>query len=309
MPVAATNHWKLGLFVVLGVATSIGLLFWVGARGFRRESFPAVAYFDESVQGLDVGSPVKFRGVSVGTVADITIAPDRRLVQVTSAISLDALRRLGLRQVAPDPHSTDPFIAQNLRVQLAAAGITGVRFLQIDFFDPQRYPPPQLPFQPPWNYVPSAPSTLKSLEEALLDLMNRLPTLGDRATDVLVEGKNTLTSVRRLAGVIEADNGALNDLLVRLRSAASRFETAVGEAELGSTTTALRAAAGSVGDAAGSVGNAANGVNDARDDLRASLIALRETLESTRAFVESLDRDPSALVRGRRSDGVVPSRP
>src|SRR5436309_1716956 len=163
MATTATNHWKLGLFVLLAVGVTLGTLFWLGARRFRRESFPAISYFDESVQGLDVGSPVKFRGVTVGTVSDITIAPDHRHVQVTADMYVDALVRLGLRMRAP--RSGEEFTAPNLRVQLASAGITGVRFIQTDFFDPERFPPPRLPFEPPWNYVPSAPSTLKNVEE------------------------------------------------------------------------------------------------------------------------------------------------
>jgi ABC-type transporter Mla subunit MlaD len=67
MATTATNHWKLGLFVLVGLFVMFGALFWLGARRFQRTSFPAVSYFDESVQGLDVGSPVKFRGVTVGT--------------------------------------------------------------------------------------------------------------------------------------------------------------------------------------------------------------------------------------------------
>jgi hypothetical protein len=103
MATTATNHWKLGLFVVVGLVAMVGALFWLGARRFQRTSFPAVSYFDESVQGLDVGSPVKFRGVTVGNVADITIAPDHRHVQVTSDIYVDALQRLGLGDRAPAP--------------------------------------------------------------------------------------------------------------------------------------------------------------------------------------------------------------
>src|SRR5436190_37346 len=72
----ATNHWKLGLFVVVALLTMVGAAFWLGSRALRRESVPLVTYFDEPVQGLDVGSPVKFRGVTIGTVADITLAPD-----------------------------------------------------------------------------------------------------------------------------------------------------------------------------------------------------------------------------------------
>jgi paraquat-inducible protein B len=291
MATTATNHWKLGLFVVVAIFTMVAVTFWLGARALQRESFPAVTYFDESVQGLDVGSPVKFRGVTVGTVADITIAPDRRNVQVTSDIYVDAIRRLGL----PVPERGEEFIDPRLRVQLASSGITGVRFLQTDFLDPKRYPPPVMPFEPPWNYVPSAPSTLKSVGDAATDILDRLPVLEDRAKDALIDFQRTLRSVDQLVSVLAADEGSFNRLLVQLRSAAARAETVLDEAKLGSTTAALR-------DASGSVGQAANNVGDVRDELRASLVALRETLDAARALADSLQGDPSVVLRGPRAD-------
>jgi len=289
----ATNHWKLGLFVVTAIVAMMATLFWVGARRFHRDSFQAVSYFDESVQGLDVGSPVKFRGVTVGTVADITIAPDHRLVQVTSDIYLDALVRLGLLKAAPK--AGEQFIDPHLRVQLVAAGITGVRFLQTDFFDESRYPPPILPFPPPWNYVPSAPSTLKSLEEAAVDILNRLPAVESGIVDAAADLRKTLASVGQLTGKLGADDGAFNALLVQLRSAAVRVERALDEASLGSTTASLR-------ENADTIGRAAAGVGDVRHELRDALVALRETLESIRALADVVERDPSILVRGARAD-------
>jgi paraquat-inducible protein B len=297
MATTATNHWKLGLFVVCGIAAMLGVVVWLGARRFQRESFPAISYFDESVQGLDVGSPVKFRGVTVGTVSDITIGPDRRHVQVTADMYVDALVRLGLREHAP--RKDEEFVVPNVRVQLAAAGITGVRFLQIDFFDPEHYPPPTLPFETPWNYVPSAPSTLKNVEDAAIEIMNRLPKLEDRVNDTLGDMRKTLASIDRLAGNLGADDGSFNNALRDVRAAAVRLDHAIDEARLGATTASVR-------DAAGSIGQAAGGVGDAREDLRASLVALREALESARALADSLERDPSVLLRGPRTDGATP---
>jgi len=289
----ATNHWKLGLFIVAAILAMLGTLFWVGARRFHRDSFQAVSYFDESVQGLDVGSPVKFRGVTVGTVADITIAPDHRLVQVTSDIYLDALIRLGLLQSAPK--LGEQFIDPHLRVQLVAAGITGVRFLQTDFFDETRYPPPTLPFPPPWNYVPSTPSTLKNLEEAAVEILNRFPAVESGVIDAAADLRKTLASVGQLSGKLSADDGSFNTLLIQLRSAAGRVQTALDDAKLGATTESFR-------ETAGSVGRAVTDVSDVRHELREALIALRETLESIRALADAVERDPIVLVRGARAD-------
>jgi len=299
MATTATNHWKLGLFVLVSVGVMLGSLFWLGARRLRRDSFPAISYFDESVQGLDVGSPVKFRGVTVGTVSDITIGPDHRHVQVTADMYVDALVRLGLREHAP--RKGEEFIAPNWRVQLASAGITGVRFIQTDFFDPERYPPPQLPFEPPWNYVPSVPSTLKNVEESAVELLNRLPVLADRAKDTLADVRKTLGTVDRFANELTAEDGSFNLALGQLRTAAARLDKALDDAQVGRTTSAFRDTASSLGQAAASVG-------DSRAELQASLVALREALESVRALADSLERDPSVLLRGPRADGAAPAK-
>ena len=298
----ATNHWKLGLFVLLGAAGIVGSLFWLGASRLNRPSFPAVTYFDESVQGLDKGSPVKFRGVTLGSVSDITVAPDHRLVQVTADIYVDAITRLGFRDAAPVPSQGDPFVPEDMRVQLVSAGITGVRFLQTDFLDPERFPLPQLPFTPPWNYIPSAPSTLKSVEVRVMEVLDRLPGLSDRADGMMVEAENSLASVRRLADALEQDNEPFRKLLSRLESAAEAVEVATREAKLGPTAKSVR-------DSADSLGQAGDAVTAARDELLASLIAFRQALDSIRSLSDALDRDPSSLLLGPRVDGAGPPRP
>ncbi len=88
MAVDASQRWKLGLFVVLTSILGFVILVWLGTVGLSRNKTQVVSYFDESVQGLDVGSPVKFRGVRIGRVADIGIGPDRRHVEVTSDVDL-----------------------------------------------------------------------------------------------------------------------------------------------------------------------------------------------------------------------------
>ena len=297
MATTAANHWKLGLFVLTALATVVAVTFWLGSQLFQRKSFEAISYFDESVQGLEPGSPVKWRGVTVGRVRDLTVAPDGRHVQVTSDIFVDALERLGLEPPKPGGAFIDP----NLRVQLATAGITGIRFLQTDFFDPVRHPPPKLPFEPPWNYVPSTPSTLKGVEESVVEILNRLPAVEGQAEQTLGALHETLASVDGLIAALGDDDGAFHRLLVQLRSTAARLDGALKEAELGTTTASLRTTSGQLGEAAA-------GVSDAREELAASLVALRETLESVRALADSLERDPSTLLRGPPADGATPAQ-
>ena len=51
----------------------------------REETVSFVTYFDESVQGLEVGAPVKLRGVPIGHAVDIGFAPDRRHIEVVKS--------------------------------------------------------------------------------------------------------------------------------------------------------------------------------------------------------------------------------
>src|SRR5262249_28266050 len=141
----------------------------------------------------------------------------------------DVLRRLGIRTEKPTPHSSAPFIDADLRVQLATTGITGVKYLDVDVFDPAHTPLPELPFPTPWNYIPCVPSTLKSLGDALTVVANRLPALGDQASGALVEGKDTLAAARRLATKLGDDDGQFAQLIVGLHGAATRLRTALDE--------------------------------------------------------------------------------
>ena len=79
---------------------------------------------------------------------------------------------------------------------------------------------------------------------------------------------------------------------VSLAGAAGGLETAVHEAEIGKTTSLIRTAATAVAEAA----HEATGLES---ELRDSLVPLREALNSIRALADSLEHDPSALVRGR----------
>jgi hypothetical protein len=145
--VNSTNYWKLGAFVLGGIALAFAALVWLGAGDWNRKTRTIVTYFDESVQGLEVGAALKFRGVPVGTVSAITIAPDLRHVKVTARVYEDVLQRLGLAGKGPVLREMEENRAP-LRIQVASAGITGVKFLLVDYFDPRRFPVETLPFDP-----------------------------------------------------------------------------------------------------------------------------------------------------------------
>ena len=70
-----------------------------------------------------------------------------------------------------------------------------MKFISIDFFDIKDNPPPALPFPVPLNYVPAAPSTLKSLEDAVVKAVNRFPQIADQLVLVTTQVNHLLSSI------------------------------------------------------------------------------------------------------------------
>src|SRR5688572_3049771 len=116
---APTNHYKLGLFVLLGLAAAIAALVAVGARSMKKDTVSYHTYFNESVQGLEVGSPVKFRGVTIGHVKQIEVAPDHRHVEVVEELDVKDIHRMGLSD-STDPEKGHFRIPADLRAQLGS---------------------------------------------------------------------------------------------------------------------------------------------------------------------------------------------
>jgi ABC-type transporter Mla subunit MlaD len=288
------GHWKLGLFVLLGLGALVGMTLWLTERRLRRPSATYVSFFEESVHGLSLGAPVKFKGSLIGRVVATEIAPDHRHVQVTSAIWLSKLRDLAIR-----PGTWPP----DLVATLDLASITADRFLQIDVLAPDQTVV-SLGFATPPNTIPVVPSSLERIERGAVaaaeagaqlgGLVNQLRRDADLAAQVLDDvgplardlralvhdGRATSRAFADLARGLDDPHGPLQELLARARGAAS---------DLVATSTAVRGVAGTFGDRALLLG----------DDVELTLSDLRSSLEAVRALARLLERDPAALVRGR----------
>jgi len=106
-----TSKFLIGIFVITGTVLAAVIIIWVGAADFFRKGSIYVTYFDESVQGLQADSTVKYRGVAVGKVKSIKVAPDDRLIEVAMKIEM----------------SSD--LQNHTEAQLKTTGITGIVFI------------------------------------------------------------------------------------------------------------------------------------------------------------------------------------
>ncbi len=165
-----SEKFKIGLFVTTSVLVGVAFVIWLGASRWFQVSNKVVAYFTESVQGLETGSPVKFRGVSVGRVYDINMAPDAQHVEVV--MSLDSNFN----------------ISQDLGVKMNLLGITGQKYLEMERYEKDtRRLQPKMAFDPPYPVITTYPSDIQEFGNALDNLFQKVKTVDlARVSDNLV---------------------------------------------------------------------------------------------------------------------------
>jgi phospholipid/cholesterol/gamma-HCH transport system substrate-binding protein len=144
MPSIRTK-FSVGLFVIVGMTVVIVTVLWLGMSQYFREPRYLVAYFDESVQGLNKDSPVKYRGVGVGRVESIGVAPDGYLIQIV----------LNLDEPLKDK--------ENLVAQIKSVGITGIMFVELERKKEEESRSPRLSFEPKYPVIDTRPSDIAQL--------------------------------------------------------------------------------------------------------------------------------------------------
>ncbi|MEO0478611.1 MAG: MlaD family protein [Planctomycetota bacterium] len=329
------NNWKLGLFVVLGLAISAASIGWVAATQFNdRSTFVAYTYFDEPVTGLTLDSPVLHRGIPIGRVAGIRVASDRRRIEVACEIDEMALVRAGVR--TEEELSQERRVPPDLRSRLERSLVTGIAFVQTDYYDIDEHPLPDYPTDfrlqtPTVHSIASTQATLEKLFEQLpevfsagkelllqlsadLDEMD-LPELADQLTQTLESGESVLdTADLELRNL---DTTALNERMLALlddgRRTLGQFENFIID---------LRAEDGELYDllvrgrdlvrrldeeiqqaelarTSQRLGSAAAELGATGRDVRDALPELINTMQSLERLLTDLAADPSSLIHGR----------
>jgi ABC-type transporter Mla subunit MlaD len=359
-----TNRWKLGLFVIAGTALAVVIVVWLGA-GRRHDVLTIQCYFDEPVQGLDVGSIASHRGVPIGVVSKIRIAeedPRREWIRVDIDVYWDVLVVLvnlppELRDMKSLPALRD-FAQEGKRVwraQLQSSLLTGVTHIQTDLFDASKHPTPKYPFDPPPDTLHTVPSGTRILMDDLSEALDAVPgvakklmeTLGNvdkflatadqavvdlrvadlskrldrlladadkavidldtkelssRAGQALTEARDALKEVRELAADLRSEGGPIRrfaDTYVRLGDDADK---AIVEMDLPGTSRSVRETLGR------HVDPAADEVSRLASDLRNEVIYVRRMLESITRLADTLERDPSSVLRGREPPEPIQER-
>jgi len=182
--------FAVGLFLTCGLLFAVVIIIWLGTSRFLEEGRRYVTYFDESVQGLNIDSPVKYRGVFVGRVESIAVAPDSKLIQVVLKIE------------------SGQTLDDSIVAQLKSVGITGSMFIELDrkkAGEPDRSP--RLNFPTEYPIVASTPSEIGELISGINAVLDQIKSLDLQA----ITGQLKLTLENINSRVLQADVKGISD--------------------------------------------------------------------------------------------------
>lgn len=228
------SYFKIGIFVISAVVIGVlGVIVLGVGTVFQKKSI-VETYIDESVQGLDVGSAVKFRGVPVGRVDQITLTsveyPTRRQyvlvrISITSNVFQFPLDN-------PSSPALKNALDRGFRIRMAAQGLTGVAYLEADYLEPERNPPLEIDWQPRYPYIPSTRSRITQLSDAVERILHNIEDINIPQITASIE--KSLAAMTKLAESANLDKigGQVNALLTEVRETNRQMNALVSSPDL-----------------------------------------------------------------------------
>ncbi len=329
------NPAVVGGFVIGAIALAVGGLFFFGGGKFFRTTETYVAFFDGSLKGLEVGAPVSFRGVRIGTVTGLQVVYDVAKsdlkIPVIFEIDMDRLEIVG--DGAADAAQSGArgeesvLVKRGIRAQLQMRSmVTGQLAVNLDFFpDSKTVSHGGYKGLQEFPTVPSEVEKLRDLAEKLVSRLQDVPV--DKIADEMLE---LLTSMKELVSSPELDDaikGAdrlvnspdLEASLKSLRRALENADSAMrsvrrladnADERIVPLSEGLQKASADLGkllEEASSVFESIESSLSDNSDLRVRAVeAMEEVAEaarSVRILADYLERHPEAFLQGKKEAG------
>ncbi|HEU0234695.1 MAG TPA: MlaD family protein [Gallionella sp.] len=291
------NFAVVGAFVLILGALLIGGVLWLSSgKSYRKAYDTYLVYMSESVSGLSLDAPVRYRGVQIGSVRRIALAPGNvKLVQLT----------LDIERGTP--------VKQDTVAVLQVQGLTGIAHVDLSGGNSDS---PPLEAGPGEKYpvINTGPSLMLRLDTGVTALIGNLNRSSESVNALLDEEnrailRRTLANLERLSGTLAAHAGKIDAGLNHASRAMENTErlTALANAELPQllqriqrSTDAFDRMANETARASSSAANTVESVRtEALPEARQAITELRELTASLRRFSEALERNPGMLLQGR----------
>ena len=281
----------IGLFVILGVVMGVAAIIWVGATSYFQKGVTYISYFDESVQGLQLNSPVKFRGVDVGLVENIRVAADNRHIGVVMKINMKE------------------DLQKNYVAQLKSAGITGIMFVELDLIKPGEPDfSPKIDFPSEYPIIASRPSELQRLMAGANDIVQKFNKIDAKGiSDQLISTTKSLEEVikgKQMTSILTRIDAAAGNL-DRLTARADKI---LGGAGLEKTVAEAREAIKGAQAMLATINDQVLGMQlpatlaktrELTRELQATSQNLRQSSETLEMFLQRVYDRPSDLLFGK----------
>ena len=294
-----SNPHIIGLFIIGALTISLASLIFFGSVKFSQKQDSFVLFFEESINGLDIGSRVKFRGVPIGQVKAILIRTagqreDSFHIPVLVDIDRDALDKLFLSY---DKSKLDTFDGNQLeshieaglrgRLQLESL-ITGLYYIELDYFD--NLPEFDQPLQdsPEYLEIPTIPSPLEAITQTAAGSINKLNKI-----DYEHIGRN-------LEGIINKLNALnLEPLEKNLSSTLQAIEQRIKSKEVDQLLAHFNETLAEFRTLAKEGNRMLTPQSPLRYQVDRAIVNLAEAAQAVKELAEFLERNPRALISGR----------
>jgi phospholipid/cholesterol/gamma-HCH transport system substrate-binding protein len=201
------NYIRIGIFVLLAIFLLVAGLLAFGARSYFTKKLTYETAIQGDVTGLSIGSSVLYRGIPIGKVSEIAIAPNyypnstSDVIVVVFEVDQTILKK---EQTSEQREQLlEHEIGRGLRAMVKLQSITGTSVLFLQYLDPKSYPPLAIDYTPDNPYIPSAPSQvtrmLESIEQSLQNLQKLdLGSIGSEASNALAQTSLLVEQLNRM---------------------------------------------------------------------------------------------------------------
>jgi phospholipid/cholesterol/gamma-HCH transport system substrate-binding protein len=273
------TKFAVGLFVVFGLAMVIVAIVWLGMAQYFEKGQLYAAYFDESVQGLNRDSPVKYRGVSIGRVYSVGVAPDDNHIQVILKIE------------------TDIELDSTIVAQLKSVGITGIMFVELEKTAMgMPVPVQQVDFPTKYPVINTKPSDIRQFFDTVTEVL-----LEFKALDVSGISESLKTTLGKIDQAIE--DAQVQQLSQQVDATLEQIQTITDSEKwhaviqkIDASLSAIHFLAESGKPAVSNLNMAIENANQAVMDSREQVKTLIENLNKSLQAIDNLTQSSDSLI-------------
>jgi paraquat-inducible protein B len=322
----------VGLFVLGALVLCLVALFSFGGINFFSRPERFVVYFDESIHGLDLGSPVKLRGVRVGRVVNISLryvpAKNSSVVAVACELNRNLITdEKGVEIDVTEQGKLQGLVDRGMRAQLGVIGLaTGLLFVELDFLDPAVYPAsPRTDLASQYVEMPAVPSAISEFQANLTEILNDVKKIdfagiSREINGLIVDVRKKINAMDTGALVAEwtkagasmreiASSPELKQTFVSLSAASQKLDGILADyaqngpkgENMARTLAEVQATVATFNTTAATVQKFISAQQNLGDDASQALNKLGDAAAAVRELADFLERNPSALLTGRKT--------